>query len=180
MNCVIHYLAVGDSLTVGFGAFSEPGFVERYRYLTQQAEVISITAGGNDLNDAAKQYQVDGNVKVFKSALKKCQENFRQILDMIHDLKSGHSKRYIIRVADLYNPYPQLKEGVIWIQRFNKHLRSFEGENLLVADIYHAFLGREKELLYLDQVHPNVKGYKVMAEQMHRLGYDELDKKNGS
>jgi lysophospholipase L1-like esterase len=40
--------------------------------------------------------------------------------------------------------------------------------------VYHAFLGREKELLFLDGIHPNPKGYKVIAEQMHQLGYVPL------
>jgi lysophospholipase L1-like esterase len=106
------------------------------------------------------------------STLKQCKNNFREILTMIHRLKVGQPGRYIIRVPDLYNPYPRFKEGVFWIQQFNQHLRSFEGSNLLVADVYHAFLGRENNLLFLDNVHPNSGGYRVMALKMHQLGYN--------
>jgi lysophospholipase L1-like esterase len=208
MEHVVRYLAIGDSLTVGFGSFLGPGFVEQYRFLAQQyfrkpimlekaarigattgdilqllhgnsriqslirqADIITITAGGNDLIRAAKLFQSSGNVEHFMSALRKCQENVRHIVYMIHQLKIGQSNRYIVRMADLYNPYPQIKEGVFWVKQFNKHLRGFEGSNLRVADIYHAFLGRENELLFLDHIHPNTHGYRVIAEQMNRLGY---------
>jgi lysophospholipase L1-like esterase len=208
MGQEVSYLAIGDSLTVGFGSFLGPGFVEHYRFfinqyfrkpvmlekaarigattgdivkllegnrriqsLIRQADIITITAGGNDLIQAAKQFQFFGNVESFMSALRKCQENVRHIVNTIHQLKIGQSNRYIIRMADLYNPYPQINEGVFWVKQFNQHLRSFEGLNLRVADVYHAFLGRERELLFLDHLHPNAYGYRVIAQQMNRLGY---------
>ena len=34
----LRYLAIGDSLTVGFGVpFLDPGYVEYYKYLSQQS-----------------------------------------------------------------------------------------------------------------------------------------------
>jgi lysophospholipase L1-like esterase len=40
--------------------------------------------------------------------------------------------------------------------------------------LYSAFKGREEELLSRDNVHPNQKGYIVMAKTIEGLGYGPL------
>jgi lysophospholipase L1-like esterase len=143
------------------------------RATLQNADIISLTAGGNDLVDAAKAYAAHQNEDVFRLALARCQQNFAGILSVIRQLKSD-SKPYLIRAVDLYNPSPSLPEAGLWIKRFNSHLESFEDGNLKVANIYNSFLGRERELLSLDRFHPNGRGYRVIAEELHKQGYGLL------
>jgi lysophospholipase L1-like esterase len=188
----INYLALGDSLTVGYGAMFGRGFVDQYcwlaqqrlhkyigmqnvgkigatsgdiaalltdadiRYLVQIADLITLTAGGNDLIRAAKQYYSDGKASGFQTSLQHCHENYKSIINT------------------LYNPLPQLAEGIEWVTKFNQNIQSFEGHNIRMAKIYAPFLGKEKELLSFDHIHPNARGYHVIAAQLDQLGYAPL------
>ncbi|MBW7456599.1 GDSL-type esterase/lipase family protein [Paenibacillus sepulcri] len=207
---VIHYAAIGDSLTAGVGGLLGGGFVPKYGWLIQErlgqpvyydkmgisgarmprilsvvrhdpkarailgnADIITLTVGGNDMVDAARAFAVHRNEEVFSEALTSCRKNFAGILAVIRQLKSG-SKPYLIRAVDLYNPTPSQPEAGLWVRRFNSQLESFEDGNLKVANIYNSFLGRERELLWLDHFHPNGRGYSVIAEELDKQGYGPL------
>ncbi len=211
MKPEIYYVAIGDSLTEGVGAWPGSGFVNRYGILAQQtvkkpvvfenagrrgatardvadliafhaeirlkiaqADIITITAGGNDLIQAAKQYISDGEHRHFRHALEQFREHFSRMARMITQLKRGRNGKYIVRSVGLYNPFPKLHKGGLWVREFNRHIQSFQGTHFRSADVYGAFLGREKKLLSFDHVHPNAEGYRVIAEQIHRTGYFPL------
>lgn len=140
------------------------------RFVLQAADIITITAGGNDLVDAAKAYLANQSKDTFMQALIQCRQNFGGIISAIRRLKSGR-RPYIIRAVDLYNPFPSFPEPIQWVNRFNQHLESFEDGNLKVANIYHLFQGKENELLSLDRFHPNARGYALIAEELHKQGY---------
>lgn len=142
--------------------------------ILQQVNLISITAGGNDLIDAAKKYLKDQNPAHFYNALVQCKENYSRILGSIRNIKSRSKSKYIIRVTNLYNPFPQISQAVVWVQQFNLHIKIFQGSEIAVANLYEPFLGREKELLSFDHIHPNFRGYQVIAQQLHSLGYDSF------
>jgi lysophospholipase L1-like esterase len=209
MKSQLNYVAIGDSLTAGYGVPYGFGFAERYQALAEQAlgvplilynagvsgstsvemlkrliadhslrerireaDLITFTFGGNDLLNAAKQFYVDQNTTHLKQALKATRASIGGILREVKEIKKqAPSASFAIRVADLYNPIPFFPESVYWVQRFNKIYRKYEGNNLLVADIYHAFLGQEEQLLSDDLIHPNSLGYERMAMQTHALGY---------
>lgn len=207
---MIHYAAIGDSLTSGIGDLFGGGFVPKYsrfiqdtlnsqvvyekmgvsgarsarilsmvnydhsvRSILRGADIITITAGGNDLLDAAKAFSYQRDPDVFKQALATSIQNISSILSVIRQLKSG-SKPYLIRMVDLYNPSPSFPESDYWITRFNSRLESFENWNLKVAKVFAAFQGNESELLWLDRFHPNSRGYRVIAEALHKQGYKPL------
>ncbi|CAG7617329.1 Spore germination lipase LipC [Paenibacillus solanacearum] len=205
------YVAVGDSLTVGVGAWPGSGLVPQYRALASKAanayvesinfgkagattgdilrlvkssprlrfmlvraDIITLTAGGNDLIRAAKQFARKPDPHVFPEALRECREHYAEIVNTIRTLKASHGNRYIIRAADLYNPYPKVPEAALWVQRFNRHIDSLQCGNFKMALVYGQFLGREPEMLSADGLHPNKQGYRTIAEQMNRLGYRPL------
>jgi lysophospholipase L1-like esterase len=143
------------------------------RSLVTEADIITLSAGGNDLLQSAKSFIDDGEIKYLKLACKRFRKNFTQIISNIKELKKGVSDEYIIRVVDIYNPFPEIKLSGFWVRKFNKHIRSLEDRNLLVSDVYHAFRGREEEYLSSDQIHPNEEGYNIIAEQINRLGATE-------
>ncbi|CAG7647516.1 SGNH/GDSL hydrolase family protein [Paenibacillus allorhizosphaerae] len=205
------YAAVGDSLTVGVGAWPGAGLVPQYRalasraanayvesmsfgmsgattgdilrlvkfnprlrFILARADIITLTAGGNDLIRAAKQYARKQDPLVFPEALRECREHYAELVNTIRALKASRGSRYIIRAADLYNPYPAVPEAALWVKRFNRHIDSLQCGNFKIASVYSPFVGREKELLSVDGLHPNKQGYRVIAEQMSRLGYRPL------
>lgn len=143
-----------------------------------QAEIISITAGGNDLIDATQEFSKNNDEEVFFEALIKCKENISTILHKINEFKSVSGEKgtlYFIRLFNLYNPLPEVEIAEYWIAKFNKHLESFSKEKYLkVLDINRAFDHREKKLISKDKVHPNDKGYEVMADLMRKSGYSPL------
>ncbi|GIQ67212.1 hypothetical protein DUZ99_17645 [Xylanibacillus composti] len=212
----IHYLALGDSLTVGYGVHPWLGFVEQFRSLAEsrlsapvhaenhgvngfkameilqsiktdpsiqaslkEAQIITITAGGNDMLQAADQFVSQGDRNVLKQAVKACRTVFAEMFDVIQACKLSSAKPYLLRVADLYNPVPAFSESVFWVQMYNKMLRQFSLPNLVIADMYTSFLGQEHQLLSEDCIHPNANGYRTMAEQMAACGFGPLERGAG-
>ncbi len=207
----ISYTAIGDSLTVGFGAMPGNGFAPVYRRLAQQkigepvvyenwgingltsselydnvrrnprlrsslkdAQIITVSIGGNDLIRAAKSAPSHQAASHFNKALSQCESNFSGIMQSIYQLKSGSRTPYIVRAVGLYNPYPQVGAATQWVQQFNGYLNGYWGSGYAAANIFSSFYGRERELLSFDHLHPNGRGYKVIAEHLHLLGYHPL------
>ncbi|MDP5275524.1 GDSL-type esterase/lipase family protein [Chengkuizengella axinellae] len=144
--------------------------------LIKQADIISITVGGNDMKNAALQFLKSKKQSVLAGALKRFNKNFDEIIDRIHYFKKYNTHKYMIRGMNLYNPFPNIPGTDVWVRKFNKHIQSFESKSIGIANVYPLFLGREKELLSYDQFHPNGKGYYLMATAMNELGYAPLVK----
>jgi len=141
----------------------------------KNADIITITAGGNDLIQAASKFQADQNEKDFSSALNECMGNLRKIMNGIIDLKHDSIRPYIIRLVNLYNPFPNDPLAVKWITKFNLHIKSFlKNPVVSIAEVDKIFKDHEKEYIGRDGIHPNDIGYERIAESLHRLGYGEL------
>ncbi|MBT2760964.1 GDSL-type esterase/lipase family protein [Paenibacillus sp. ISL-20] len=145
-----------------------------FRYHLQQAQIITISIGGNDLIRVVKSTGGRPNREVLDAALYRCQNHVANIVKHIRKIKSPVSKPYFIRAIGLYNPYPAWTEATEYVIRFNRHLMGLSDGYFRVADIYTPFSGREKELMSVDGLHPNGRGYRVIAEQLNRLGYKPL------
>lgn len=165
--------------------FAHPGFQtsdillelkeELIREKIKLADIITITAGGNDLIKAAKKFLQDQDTHNFFTALKKSTENFVEIMNQIHQLKKSSAKPYIIRIVNLYNPFPNEPIAAKWIKRFNQQLKTFVVKNTIaIVQIDKIFKDYETEYLALDGIHPNDIGHERIAESIHRLGYGEL------
>lgn len=207
-----HYVAIGDSLTVGLGSdLFSPGFVGRYAEDASHAlhrqilidkfarsgatsgeilqalyvpmicdalgtsDIITLTAGGNDLIDAAEIYLKEQNEKKLFLALETAINNIKEMIERIHNLHDPLQHQYIMRILNLYNPFPNIPQADPWIQRFNAHLAEYTRfPHIKIADIYSAFHGREQELLSPHGIHPNTHGYEVMANALNQIGYTPL------
>lgn len=149
---------------------NQPDHIQRL----SKANIITITAGGNDLIDAVLEYYNDPDEQIFLDALATSRNHFRSILERIAELKEGKSD-YMIRIANLYNPVPQVPLAKKWISRFNKHLQQLANEpHVKIADLYSAFQNHTDEYVSVDNIHPNQLGYQVIAEEMRKTGYKPL------
>jgi lysophospholipase L1-like esterase len=171
--------------SVNIQTYAHPGFQSidvllelNNDFLMEQiknADIITITAGGNDLIQAARKFEEDQNEKDFSMALKRCMENYRKIIKEINTLKNDSVTSYIIRLIDLYNPFPKNPLAEKWIQKFNLQLKSLvKSPYISVAQIDRVFKGHETDFLSMDGIHPNDRGYEKIAETLHHLGYGEL------
>lgn len=141
----------------------------------RSSEIITITAGANDLIDAAERYLIVQNTEDLFKALETATTNINKLIDQIHEIHNPGKNRYMIRMLNLYNPFPQIPGADQWIERFNQALLALSShQHIRVADVHSPFAGRQEELLVPGGIHPNVKGYKVIAEQLNQLGYAPL------
>ncbi|MFJ7952543.1 GDSL-type esterase/lipase family protein [Lysinibacillus sp. NPDC096418] len=138
------------------------------------ANIITITAGGNDLINAAKEFLRNKDEKIISQAIKQLEDNYSKILERIHLLDK--QDKYIIRLTNLYNPFPEIPLADEGIKAFNLLMNGFSRKmNVKVADIYSVFKGNEEAFLSKGGVHPNGKGYYHMALALSRLGYSPLE-----
>ncbi|WP_245864190.1 GDSL-type esterase/lipase family protein [Paenibacillus donghaensis] len=207
------YVAIGDSLTTGFGALPGNGFVPVYRRMAAgrlrrevisnnlgvnglttaglkqrlqgypmyrqaigNAEIITLSIGGNDLIRAARASsgQPGNATALLQQALQECKRNFAEIMAMLNHWKGAGRSPYIIRVVGLYNPYPQVEAATDWVRQFNRYASQCSSRDCGFASIYNEFAGNERGLLSIDHVHPNGRGYRVIADKLNGLGYGRL------
>ena len=147
-----------------------------YRQSLQEADLITLSIGGNDLIRAAKSVarQPANTSYVLGKALQECKHNFDGIMRTLWQLKVGYRKPYIIRIVGLYNPYPRLDEATNWVIQFNRYASQYNSQICGFASIYNSFARNERELLSIDHIHPNKRGYYVIAEKLNSLGYGML------
>lgn len=150
---------------------NEPFIMEQVK----KADVITITGCGNDLLQSLEIYEKEKDEHVFLEASSHCQKNYSGMLEKIRDIKGDKDTRYLVRLLNLYNPFPSIELADKWISGFNRHLKQLESApQIKVIDTYAVFKGREKEYLSIDRVHPNSRGYEAMAEKLRAAGYGPL------
>lgn len=140
------------------------------------ADIITLSIGGNDLIRSAKSAarQPGQLSSELRRSLQECKQNFAGIMGILMQLKAGTRNPYIIRIVGLYNPYPQVAEASEWVHQFNRYASQYTNQVSGFASIYSEFSGNERGLLSIDHVHPNGRGYRVIAEKLDSLGYGRL------
>lgn len=142
------------------------------RNLIVHADIITISIGGNDLIQAARSTRWNLSSPLFTQTLDVCEHNMREILSQIQSLKKDSP--YFIRLVGLYNPLSKNEAAYHWVKQYNDFLTSLDSHKIATAQLLYAFQGRERELLFLDKVHPSSKGYRVIESQLDRTGYAPL------
>lgn len=135
-----------------------------------EAQLITLSIGGNDLIRAAKSAGGRTDRKQLERSLNYCKQKAAASITAIRRLKENGRQPYVLRAVGLYNPYPEWTEAGEYVMRYNE----FIGARVTTADVYSRFAGREKDLLSLDGLHPNSRGHQVIAEQLDLLGYKSL------
>ncbi|WP_310830951.1 GDSL-type esterase/lipase family protein [Paenibacillus pedocola] len=147
-----------------------------FRLAVSDADLITISIGGNDLIKAAKAAGTrPGDLSpLLQKALRNCKRNISDIMGTLSQLKAGMPRPYIIRIVGLYNPYPQVDEATDWVRQFNRYTSGYSSRVCGFASIYSEFAGNERGLLFIDHIHPNGRGYRVIADKLDGLGYGRL------
>jgi lysophospholipase L1-like esterase len=156
--------------------------------LLQQADIIMLTIGGNDLNQAANnpmdapqttptdKAPTEGkqpdealsiNYDVIRKTLPTSQENLRKILTKI----AAYNPKAKIVYVGLYNPFyiqDVNKEGTAIIQQWNLKAQQIANgyPNMIVVPTFDLFQFDIKKYLYIDEFHPNSLGYGRIEERI--------------
>ncbi|HEX7065968.1 MAG TPA: GDSL-type esterase/lipase family protein [Bacillales bacterium] len=148
---------------------------EKIRKSIHQASILTITAGGNDLIRAYREYSKTRKSYVLEQAIHHFSMNLSRIMEDIYAIKSHRANPFMIRLIGLYNPFPNIHGSDYYVQLFNRHLQHFNGPNTKIADIYYPFRRYGKKLLSIDGLHPNSKGYQMIADVLNQSGYYPLN-----
>lgn len=197
----IHLLALGDSLTHGFGDASGKGYVgdvvdllrRQGRQVSQtnlgidgltseglvkelqqaqvardvrSSNVIFISIGGNDLNNAAGLPNI--HLAKIASAEKQFQHNLNQILGTLQ----GWNPKAVILLVGLYNPYGDIVKARTQtndiVSTWNQDELSIVSHypHAAVVQTYDLFQLNPTKYLYVDHFHPNEAGYSLIATRI--------------
>lgn len=137
------------------------------RRAVASSDVVTLTAGGNDLIRTAMRMYIQGEARTMKPGMRVFMRAYQ---DLLAELTAVHRTMEredgLMIVVNCYNPFPQVRDALLWIGFVNRCIRrcaSAYGDKVRVADAYSAFLGRERQLLADDGVHPNAEGHRQLA-----------------
>jgi lysophospholipase L1-like esterase len=137
----------------------------------EQTHIVTLTAGGNDLIDAAESYAITKNDDVLEDALHVCCQNMSWIVSYLSNAINQSDAKAMIRIVNLYNPIPTIPFSDYWVKQFNRHIdKCSTGELVRVANVFPVFKGREKQLLASDCIHPNTHGHKEISNVLMKTG----------
>ncbi|MGB6179034.1 GDSL-type esterase/lipase family protein [Carnobacterium sp.] len=156
----------------------------------KKADIIVLTAGGNDLIQTVKKEKLGINEESFLKPEKNYKENLSSILKIIKE----QNQTAEIYVFGLYNPYssifPEMTEMKDILLSWNSATESIAKKNKATYfSLSHLFNGDEKSVvsktgnsseetdtsafLYEEDLfHPNDKGYQLIANELYRVIID--------
>lgn len=201
-------IALGDSLTYGYGDKKEAGYIGRLEekvneehtkvsYSFQnlgvpgqqsdqllgqivkpevaedlsEADVFIINIGTNDLikNNGGDLFPLHHDEIV------EAKKDYLDHLDKILNIVGTANKDADIIVLGLYNPYPDKDSDKIeaYVDDWNESMmkEAKKHENVKYVSTNPLFKGKSKENYFHDSLHPNGKGYELMADQIMK-NYD--------
>jgi len=137
------------------------------RRAAAESDVVTLTAGGNDLIRAAMRMYIRGETSSMKPGMRDFMRGYRELLAELAALvRAGSREPGVIIAVNCYNPFPRMRDARLWIGFLNRCIRRYAGEfgdAVRVADAYGAFFGRERRLLAADGIHPNARGHRELA-----------------
>ena len=147
----------------------------KHRRRIFQADIMTITAGGNNFIDALKYMQRTGSIEHLPDTASNVYQCLHRLIHLIDETKKTSNKPYIIRIFTLYNPLLEDPELNQFLTIFNRSLYTFErNRHVRIVDVSSIFDRRDAGSLSRDGVHPNNHGYEQMAIAAYRTGFNPL------
>lgn len=134
----------------------------------KRADMVVITIGGNDVMKVFKENITKLNVKEFTKQRKSYEERLHHTIQTVRQ----HNKNAGIVLIGLYNPFLKVFEDVQEVESIMKdwnaasELTLQEYERTRFVMIEDIFLNTREDLFYIDQFHPNDRGYELMADRI--------------
>ena len=137
------------------------------------AEVITFNIGINDLGHAGEAYENGAcggsdNQECLRAAVESFKGNWDAVIAELLSLRSTEDAvirtagiGYTPRVDKIFEPY---------VEKVNRHIAATASNH----DIPYAQPYLDEEYMSPDGVHPNDRGYEVIADQLRELGYGPL------
>lgn len=162
------------------------------RSSVKAAQVVTWDIGGNDLRAARTSYKNGtcggtDNQDCLRSTVATFTSNWDAIVTEIKALRGSAVTN--LRTIDVYNPYvnEDKADGSFYVTKqyldqLNAHIYAQAGTfGYKVGMVYDAFNGPnhdvdpgDKGWIFVDGLHPNDTGHKVIADQLRALGYSPL------
>jgi len=139
-----------------------------------RAEVVTLNIGLNDLGQATASYESgtcggQQNEACLREAVARVEGNWDAIIQEILSLRSTEDTiirsaglGYTPRVGKVFEPY---------VSEVSRHIASAAAE----GDIPYVEIHLPSEGMSEDGLHPNDKGYRLIADRLSELGYEPLD-----
>ncbi|KGP92593.1 hypothetical protein N780_14505 [Pontibacillus chungwhensis BH030062] len=147
----------------------------------QEADVIVITIGANDIMKVVKNNFTSLGYEDFESELPQYEDRLSSIFQTIR----SQNKDAHIYLVGLFNPFeqyfsdiPELDQIVYDWNRISKDVVD-RYANVNYIPIKDLFSGSTEDLYYEDNFHPNLRGYRLMAERILSHLKDEIVRQNG-
>ena len=185
------YMGFGDSITIGDGARTTDGYRDVLQALLQQhfgrAQVVNEGIGGSRTGTGADRigqsltrtrpaYTLilygsnDWNKASFECRTNLACDTVENLRYMIGVVKAVESLPVLATITPANPNATAGADRNDWVRRINEQIRPMaRAEGAVVADLHAAFL-RESDLsaLFADHVHPNDRGYQVIAAEFFR------------
>lgn len=151
--------------------------------------LITLEIGGNDLLDLYDSLVLTGDCPSVEEALERqhcidglraALDNYRPNLERILDELTEAAPGVPIYLMTLYNPFSggsevldtigvlalEGQDGTPFPEGLNDTIRSVAGNysSVTLVEWYELFLGKQREYIYQDLIHPNDTGHRVMAD----------------
>lgn len=147
----------------------------KHRKQIYHADIITITAGGNNFIDALKYMQRTGSMAHLPHTASTVYQCLYTLIHLIDETKKTSTKPYIIRIFNLYNPLLESPELNQLLTTFNRSLYTLEqNRHVRIVDVSSIFDRRNNRNISRDGVHPNNRGYEQMAVAAYRTGFYPL------
>lgn len=141
----------------------------------KDADLISISIGGNDFFSADLQKLMSGVSSNDYSYFDKLNEKYEKNLNKIIQQFTKWNPDVTITLQTIYNFLDAPDTAAVknlgeeMVGRLNETIRSTAGkyDNVELIELHHLFIG-DRSLLAFDHIHPSAKGNVVIAKQMRK------------